>query len=232
VKYASGQPLIIYDDYAGEQHVYKMINLLGDGNRAVEYYPDNRPSVIDNASAKIERELTDAEIVELYGGELIANVIKEKPLLEDIEKIEDAKEHTLAVMDYVDAKKVSKGVLKIDGQHYFLDSNNWGTTQKNWGHDLFIYPDGRNNPDSEEIYIASSYTGSPEFFSEGKANFKSKTTVESYDTLNEFTEEEKASKLTNFAEKYKMTEDQALAYINEALVKNRQGVIDKLKECF
>lgn len=142
VRYASGEPLIIYNDYVGEQHVYKLVNLLGDGNRAAEYYPDNRPSVIDNASAKIDHEMTDAEIVEIYGGELTPQ--------------------TIAKIETVASEVIS----------------------------------------------------------------------ENFNDLNEFTEEEKETKLTNFADKYNMSKEQALNYINEALVKDRQSVIDKLKECF
>ncbi len=134
VRYASGEPLVIYDDYSGEQYVYKLVNLLGDGNRAAEYYPDNRASVIDNASAKIENEMTDAEIVEIYGGELTA-------------------------------APVNKG-------------------------------------------------------------------ISNYDNLKEFTDQEKESKLINFAEKYNMSQEQALAYINAALDKDRENVINKLKDCF
>jgi hypothetical protein len=53
-----------------------------------------------------------------------------------------------------------------------------------------------------------------------------------YNELNEFTEQEKESKLINFAEKYNMSKEQALEYINEALVKDRESVINKLKDCF
>lgn len=136
VRYASGEPLIIADRKNNEQYVYKLINLLGDGNRAAEYYPDNRMSVIDNASAKIDHEMTDAEVVEIYGGELTVPVINKKSI---------------------------------------------PTT---------------------------------------------------YNKLNEFTDQEKESKLINFADKYNMSQEEALKYINEALVKDRESVINKLKDCF
>jgi hypothetical protein len=136
VRYASGEPFIIADRKNNEQYVYKLINLLGDGNRAAEYYPDNRMSVIDNASAKIDHEMTDEEIVGMFEGKITTPVIE------------------------------------------------------------------------------------------------TQATPTNYNDLNEFTAEEKESKLINFAEKYKMSQEEALNYINEALVKDRESVINKLKDCF
>jgi hypothetical protein len=56
--------------------------------------------------------------------------------------------------------------------------------------------------------------------------------VVTFDGLKEFTDEQKKNILTNFAQKYNMTEDKAIDYINEALSKDRKKVIDKLKECY
>ena len=71
VRYATGQPLIAdHDDYEGDRYVYKLVNVYGDGNKATEYYPDTRMSVIDNGAAKIDAEMLDSEIVEMFGGEL------------------------------------------------------------------------------------------------------------------------------------------------------------------
>jgi hypothetical protein len=172
VRYASGEPLMIADRKNNDQYVYKLINLLGDGNRASEYYPDNRPSVIDNASAKIDNELTDAEVVEMYEGKVTEKITKEKATLEQIEQIEDSKEFAKAMLNYVGAKETTKG-LKIDGQHYFVDNKQWYTQEKTYGYDLYITPENQAGTEYEEVYIASSFTGSPEFFSdeaEGRAN--------------------------------------------------------------
>jgi len=56
--------------------------------------------------------------------------------------------------------------------------------------------------------------------------------VVSFDTLTEFTPERKQEIITNFASKHKMTEEQAKSYINEALQKDAQTTINKLKECY
>jgi hypothetical protein len=53
-----------------------------------------------------------------------------------------------------------------------------------------------------------------------------------FDTLTEFTPERKQEIITNFATKHKMTEEQAKNYINDALQKDAQNTINKLKECY
>lgn len=59
VKYADGTPLLT----AKGMHVYKLINLWGDGQLAVEYYTDFRPSILDNGTVKVQQELTDEELI-------------------------------------------------------------------------------------------------------------------------------------------------------------------------
>jgi hypothetical protein len=53
-----------------------------------------------------------------------------------------------------------------------------------------------------------------------------------FDEIQEFTPERRKEILSNFASKYDITEQQALNYINEALLRDRENVINKLKECF
>ena len=60
-------PLTTLNKKGEVQHVYKMINLLGDGYRGNEYYEDSRKSVIDNGSVKIAEVLSDEFLIELYG---------------------------------------------------------------------------------------------------------------------------------------------------------------------
>ena len=72
---APGIPLRIPDAKGDPQSVYKLINLYGDGNRATENYTDFRPSVIDNGTLKITRELNDADIVSFYGGVIQEEVV-------------------------------------------------------------------------------------------------------------------------------------------------------------
>ena len=54
----------------------------------------------------------------------------------------------------------------------------------------------------------------------------------SFDILEDFTSERKQEILSNFATKHKLTEEQAKNYINEALQKDRENTITKLKECY
>lgn len=53
-----------------------------------------------------------------------------------------------------------------------------------------------------------------------------------FSSLTEFTPEKRKEILNTFSEKYKMTEDQALNFINEALQQDREGTITLLKECY
>jgi hypothetical protein len=56
--------------------------------------------------------------------------------------------------------------------------------------------------------------------------------VANFDTLTELSGERKQEIITNFAAKHKMTEEQAKEYINQALQKDRENTIAKLKECY
>ena len=65
VKDNEGKPLTIEEN--GEvKHVYKLINLYGDGNLTTEYYPDFRPSVINNGTITINEEIPDEDIIRYY----------------------------------------------------------------------------------------------------------------------------------------------------------------------
>jgi hypothetical protein len=59
-----------------------------------------------------------------------------------------------------------------------------------------------------------------------------KTPVANFDQLADFTSERKQEIIGNFAAKHKMTEEQAKEYINQALQKDRENTIAKLKECY
>ena len=72
VKLPNGEPLIAPNEKVGDQYVYKLINLYGDGNRATENYEDFKPSVIDNGTVKIVNEIPDADLIEFYGGKVEA----------------------------------------------------------------------------------------------------------------------------------------------------------------
>jgi hypothetical protein len=58
-------PLSTYDEKTGRQYYYKLINVYGDGNRAVEMNTNFTPSVIDNGSMRIASETSDDQIVSM-----------------------------------------------------------------------------------------------------------------------------------------------------------------------
>ena len=63
VRYDNGDPVLIYDKDGNAIHIYKLINLLGDGAFASEYYNVNKPSVFNNGTKKIDNEIPDADII-------------------------------------------------------------------------------------------------------------------------------------------------------------------------
>ena len=56
--------------------------------------------------------------------------------------------------------------------------------------------------------------------------------TENFDTIKDFTPERKKEILTNFADKHKMSTEQAKEHINKAIAENREEVINKLKDCY
>jgi hypothetical protein len=277
VRYASGEPFNIADNKNNdEQYVYKLINLLGDGNRAAEYYPDNRMSVIDNASAKIDNEMTDAEIVEIYEGKVPTkpNPIVKQPIVVSSKEIE------IATLERNIAERSQLRDLALENDNHILIAKELpkitpasakketgtkvgtvkdinpnllstkGVTVEQAAHNIWennFSGEGLFAPMSVEeirdVIIEILQTGKNNYIDEisGQreinelkiqlSNLKVSAPT-NYNELNEFTEQEKESKLINFAEKYNMSKEQALEYINEALVKDRESVINKLKDCF
>lgn len=71
VKLMNGAPLL---DFEG-RYVYKLVNLLGDGNLVSEYYLDGRPSVLNNGTIKIDQEIADAKIIQYFGGDISEEVV-------------------------------------------------------------------------------------------------------------------------------------------------------------
>jgi hypothetical protein len=94
VRYANGAPVTTTSIEGSPQHVYKMINLLGDGQYAAEHYETIQRSVFNNGTVQIDNELTDAEIInhieQKYKKEVVPSqdIVKEiKP--EDLPAIKD-----------------------------------------------------------------------------------------------------------------------------------------------
>ena len=66
VTYEDGTPLTITNSKGYTSYIYKLINLLGDGMYASEYYLDRRPSAMNNGTVKVEKELTNGEIIQAF----------------------------------------------------------------------------------------------------------------------------------------------------------------------
>lgn len=56
-----GSPFYIYDN-GDKLHVYKLINVYGDGNLVHEYYDTFKPSPFNNGTVKVKEELTDDQV--------------------------------------------------------------------------------------------------------------------------------------------------------------------------
>jgi predicted NAD-dependent protein-ADP-ribosyltransferase YbiA (DUF1768 family) len=85
VKYANGKPVVT----AKGEHVYKLVNLYGDGQLVSEYYLDARPSVINNGTVKIDNEVSDADLIKFYGNQEVIEetVVPSQPVETTTEKI-------------------------------------------------------------------------------------------------------------------------------------------------
>ena len=85
VKYANGQPVITLKG----EHVYKLVNLYGDGQLVSEYYLDNRPSVINNGTVKIDNEVSDIDLIKFFGNQEVVEetVVPSQPVETTTEKI-------------------------------------------------------------------------------------------------------------------------------------------------
>ena len=120
VRYKDGSPVLDYDDKGVARHVYKMTNLLGDGNRASEYYLDNKPSVFNNGTVKLDNEIDDDLIRKHYADKLgvfdeevvyspFEELFVEQPQLPaaltkliTVEALRENKEFLGTVIDFVD----------------------------------------------------------------------------------------------------------------------------------
>ena len=75
-KFNNPIPLMVYnEDIQGYNYYYKLINMYGDGNRAVEFNTDFSPSVISNGSMRIKQELIDQDIVNQFAPQIEEEVV-------------------------------------------------------------------------------------------------------------------------------------------------------------
>jgi len=73
-----GNPLTYTKEtYKGSMtyHVYKLVNLTGDGQLLSEYYDYNKPSVVNNGTIRINEVIPDSHLVSYYAGVLDSDVI-------------------------------------------------------------------------------------------------------------------------------------------------------------
>jgi len=185
VRDAYGNPVVASMDKDGNAtYVYKLINLYGDGMYASEYYTELDPSPLNNGTLKIDNEIPDADIIAYYGNNVsAAQIANSQPTPASIAPVQistrevsindilkgdrdvESPAETEALMLSLGAKKVSKGMLKIDGQHWYLDTKYWNTMPKIGDRtELFVYP----NPDAPlkdqiEISIGFASKGNREF---------------------------------------------------------------------
>ena len=84
VKHMNGMPLVTFKG----EHVYKLINLLGDGQFVSEYYTDNRKSVLNNGTVKIDNEIPNDDLIAYFTPKGSIKIIEDV----DAEVIEDSDE--------------------------------------------------------------------------------------------------------------------------------------------
>jgi len=152
LKNVYGYKKVYYDDgtpvtyqtttYKGEvinKHVYKLINLRGDGKLVSEYYTDSRKSVLNNGTEKIENEISDDEIRTYFGGLSAQNTVSSQSI-----------EPYIQIPDYVTDTKLKNA----DGTKRFAQASKLGTITINPPEsvdEFFNYFEGKEGgPTSEQ----------------------------------------------------------------------------------
>jgi hypothetical protein len=101
--------------YKGEvitKHIYKLINLLGDGRLVSEYYTDSRKSVLNNGTEKIENEIPDDDIIAYFGGLSVKDAVSSQSI-----------EPQIQIPSYVTDEKLKN----MDGTKRFAQASKLGT---------------------------------------------------------------------------------------------------------
>lgn len=141
VRLDSGQPLVYYKKVIKngivtyrEQHVYKLINLYGEGQLAVEHYPDFKKSVLKNGTRPIDTEIPNADLIDYFGSknpveediftELPTEIvsIQDKPSIFDLRNV---------ILDYTEGQRVAlndvASMIDSNKQNYYLLAGYAGT---------------------------------------------------------------------------------------------------------
>jgi len=276
--YLDGKPIMTKDG----EHVYKLINLRGDGQFVSEHYSDFRPSVLNNGTVKIAQEIPDEDIIknlntildetfkaketfepapseavsgkkELFSFEkgMAQKSFRNKPL-NFVDKIVTDKDTPVAMRNdrttgiiTVDAKAMTEKfnekawttpAKQSDGSFAtalpadeFSSANEWftfglihevkyDTILREQGETKGAYEDRINQAALEDL----------------RKNYNAPS-IETFDSLKEFTPERKAEILTNFEKKYPLrffVREEIIEMINEELAKDREAIIKLLKDCY
>jgi len=116
VYYDNGVPVTYQTTtYKGEvitKHVYKLINLYGDGRLVSEHYTDTRASVLNNGTVKIENEISDDDIRVYFGTLNVKNPVSSQ-----------SSEPYVQIPDYVTDEKLKNA----DGTKRFAQASKLGT---------------------------------------------------------------------------------------------------------
>jgi hypothetical protein len=87
VKLPDGTPLTTPDKKGNLQHVYKLVNLYGDGERASEFYESFKESVLENGTIKMNQVIPNEKIIEYYGGKIEAKDVSLQPTMQPTQLI-------------------------------------------------------------------------------------------------------------------------------------------------
>ena len=109
---------------------------------------------------------------------------------------------------------------------------NQNYVSESWDAARWFYTAITRASDEVEVLPSSSNVQISNAEIDSKLNAIVQEGVETFDTIKDFSNDEKQQILTNFAAKHKMTTAQAKSYINNALAENKEEVINKLKDCY
>ena len=120
VKYSNGVPVRNYEG----RYVYKLVNLLGDGNLVSEYYLDGRKSVLNNGTVKIDQEISDAKIIEYFGGDIKEEDVS-LPTEEEI--VTPMEEFTPSEQLELEINSIAQRIKELEDMKDDLDATNTET---------------------------------------------------------------------------------------------------------
>jgi hypothetical protein len=97
-------------------------------------------------------------------------------------QVTDSKKIVDELFTKVGGKKTSKGLLQVDGQHWYMDMAYWTVKFKNGRDELFFYPDA-----DTEIYIGSRPTNTKNFILDENIDTRSFTELAADDAESDLT---------------------------------------------